>query len=225
MKRSRSFAAKSSPARIFALAAFVTLLLPLAVAAQGTDTLEIRSGEPGTRFASSQPVAMPSIGLDVTRMLLALAIVIGLIFVAKWFLKRFYNGAAMPGGSRAVQVLNRTVLAPKQQILLLQVGRRVVVVGESNGNLTTLAQIDDPDEIAQLVGKLEEEKVNRSTAFGGLFGRAQKKLEDGPVEPEPSRSAPDAERHEADASTDQMRSQLSGLLEKVKSLRGQINRD
>lgn len=187
-----------------------------------TDALEVRAGQTGGRLAATQPIAMPSLGVDVTRMLLALAIVVGLILVARLVLKRFYNGSVQSSGSKAVQVLNRTVLAPKQQILLLQVGRRVVVVGESNGSLATLAQIDDPDEIAQLIGKLGEERLQRASAFGGLFGRAQKKIAE-----EPAESGFDDSNavNPTEEPANQMRSELSGLLDKVKSLRSQIGRD
>lgn len=186
-----------------------------------TDSLEIRAGEAVGRVATSQPVAMPSLGLDITRMFAALLIVIGLILLTRWVLKRFYAGTTHVSGNRAVQVLNRTFLAPKQQILLLQVGRRVVVVGESNGNLSTLAQIDDPDEIAQLIGKLGEERLQRPGAFGGLFGKAQRKLVEEPSENEHAT----VETGDEPPSPEQVRSELSGLLEKVKSLRGQIGRD
>lgn len=189
-------------------------------AAIDPDSIEIRSGAGGAAYSATQPAAMPSLGVDITRMFLALIIVIALILLARWVVKRFYQGAISTGGTRVVQVLNRTVLAPRQQVLLLQVGRRVVVVGESNGSLTTLAQIDDPDEIAQLVGKLNDENTHRSAAFGGLFGRAQRKMEDD------SPSAATSETLNGDAGAAdpaaEARSELSGLLEKVKSIRSQM---
>ncbi len=200
------------------------VMIASAIGASPTDSLEIRAGQASGRVASSQPIAMPSLGVDVSRMLLALVIVVGLIFLSRLILKRFYQGSVSPGGSKAVQVLNRTVLAPRQQILLLQVGRRVVVVGESNGNLSTLAQIDDADEIAQLVGKLDEQRTQRATAFGGLFGRAQKKLDDESADAGASPADREPEMHPA-GETEQMRSELSSLLEKMKSIRGQIGRD
>lgn len=184
-----------------------------------SDSLSIRVRTPGVG-ASTQPVALPSLGFDITRMLLALAIVIGLIYASRWILKRFYGGAVSPAGNRVVQVLSRTVLAPKQQVMLLQVGKRVIVVGESNGAMATLAQIDDPDEIAQLVGRLQEEHSTRAGAFGSLFGRAQTRMAEDESAP-PLGVATDT----STPTVEETKSELSGLLEKVRSIRGQIGRD
>jgi hypothetical protein len=105
---------------VFVLAAQVAAFAAPVVTAP-SDSILIRANETGPRSSATQPAAMPSLSFDVTRMLLALVIVIGLIYLARWFLKRFYDGSVTPGGSRVVQVLNRTALAPKQQVLLLQV--------------------------------------------------------------------------------------------------------
>jgi flagellar biosynthetic protein FliO len=211
---------------LFLLGIVATTVAPILAAAPvgaaPSDSIVIRSTQGGPRVTSTQPVAMPSLGVDITRMLLALAIVIGLIYVSRWLLKRFYGGGATAGGSRVVQVLNRTPLAPRQQVMLLQVGRRVVVVGESNGNMVTLAQIDDPDEIAQLIGRLHEERSGRSMAFGGLFGHAQAKMERD-VSEDDVRPASSAETN-ADSSSEEVKSDLTDLLEKVRSIRNQMGR-
>lgn len=195
--------------------------MPLIASAQGTpsDSLAIRSRAQSTGASATQPIALPSLGFDITRMLLALAIVVALIYLSRWILKRFYGGSVSPAGNRVVQVLSRTALAPRQQVLLLQVGRRVIVVGESNGTMATLAQIEDPDEIAQLVGRLHDEQSTRTGAFGGLFGRAQARMADDAGRDVPGAGEPAA----GDAGSP--KSELSGLLEKVRAIRGQMDRE
>jgi flagellar biogenesis protein FliO len=187
------------------------------------------NGDPTTNPATATLPTTPahSIGFDLTRMAIALAIVLAMIFGARWLFAHFFAGARAPATSKAVKVLGRTSLAPRQQVLLLQVGRRVVVVGESNGNLATLAQLDDPDEVARLVGQLQEEQIQRAASFGGLFGRAQRKMaaEDehsAPVETgdDESSAHPPTESVEGAA----VKSELSGLLEKVRTIRNQLGR-
>jgi flagellar protein FliO/FliZ len=155
-------------------------------------------------------------------MAIALALVLLLILLARWLLTHFFAASRAPATSRAVRVLGRTSLAPRQQVLLLQVGRRVVVVGESNGNLATLAQLEDPDEVAQLIGQLQEEQIARAASFGGMFGRVQKKFE----EDHAARGTSDSSEREDDAAAapdaQQMKSELSGLVEKVRSIRSQL---
>src|SRR4029077_6101766 len=98
----------------------------------------------------------------------------------------------------AVQVLSRSPLTPRQQVVLLKVGRRVLVVADNGSQMNSLCQITDPDEVAGLVGQLRSEKGSGAGqgagagAFGGLFGRSRKSFAAGSDddEPEPETSRP-----------------------------------
>ena len=186
---------------------------------------------PGATTAATSYSPAHSIGFDLSRMGIALAIVLAVIFGARWAVTHFFVTARAPSTSKAVKVLGRTALAPRQQILLLQVGKRVVVVGESNGQLATLAQIDDPDEIAGLVGQLNEEQSTKKTSFSGLFGRVQQKFSgEADVEDEHSprplnELEPPVNEPSVEPANDlQARSELSGLVDKVRAIRDQLGR-
>ena len=185
-------------------------------------------GRRATTASAAAAEAQRSVPFDLARMAIALTIVLGLIFGARWLVTHFFVSARAPSTSRAVKVLGRTSLAPRQQVLLLQVGRRVVVVGESNGQLSTLAQLDDPDEVASLVGQLQEEQIQRAAAFGGMFGRMQKKFaadEDEHAPRELAEIEGQTNEPSVEPATDpQARSELAGLLDKVRSIRDQLGR-
>src|SRR5579862_7348078 len=70
---------------------------------------------------------------ELPRVAGALAVVLALIFILRWGGLRIFNSPATQKASRSVQVLSRSVLAPRQHILLVQVGKRVLVVGDSGG--------------------------------------------------------------------------------------------
>ncbi len=70
-------------------------------------------------------------GFSVQRVVLSLAVVLGLIFALRWVGRRFFAMPGGGGGSQAVQVLSRTTLSPRQHLLLIHVGRRVVLVANS----------------------------------------------------------------------------------------------
>jgi hypothetical protein len=111
--------------------------------------------------------------LDSGHIALALSGVIGLILLLRYCGTRFFHATVIPGRPQAVRVLSRTPLAPRQQVLLIQVGRRIVVTGDSGGQLTSLAQITDADEVASLVGEVSRGKalpIGRS--FTGWFKKA-----------------------------------------------------
>ena len=80
--------------------------------------------------------------------------------------------------------------------------------------MTPLAEITDPDEIAHLVGQVEQDKSGgASRAFGGLFHRARKPFEEPADEPVPHPDAPDESSGE-----------LDGLSEKIRLLSAQFRR-
>lgn len=102
------------------------------------------------------------------QLLLALALVVGLIFLARFLLRRFGGTAKFTGGSRVVEVLARTALTPKHQVFLVRLGRRLVLVGAGPEGLAALAEVTDPDEVAKLAADVEASKPG---AFADIFRR------------------------------------------------------
>src|SRR5262245_21921183 len=155
-----------------------------------------KSGEKSLVSASGAT----SEGFDTRRVALSLAAVISLILLLRFAIRKFLPQAGRGISSGATRVLSRTMIAPKQQVILLQVGRRVVVVGDCGTQMSALAEITDPDEIASLVGQIKQDKSSTavSRAFGGMFKRARKPFDDeiaADVAPEES-LAPSAKSNE-----------------------------
>jgi flagellar biogenesis protein FliO len=84
------------------------------------------------------------------RPLAALGLVVGIILILRYVLGRW--GKAMPAGSAGpVEVVSRTPLPPRGQLLLVRLGRRLVLVGAWNGGATALSEVTDPREVAELL--------------------------------------------------------------------------
>src|SRR3954471_11785206 len=66
--------------------------------------------------------------LDVPRVGISLLVVIALIYATRLTLRKLSRSASGTTSSRAVHVLARNAISPKQQVLVLQVGRRLIVV-------------------------------------------------------------------------------------------------
>jgi len=169
-------------------------------------------------------------GFDTSRVVLSLAIVLGLIFALRWAAQRLFGKTVSNRASRAVQVLSRNVISPKQQLLVVQVGRRLVVVGDSGQQMNALCEITDPDEITALVGQLHEEKrESTGNPFGALFGRAGSQFEKHDEPQRPVGVADDEDEEMADGSTGPSsvqgtRDELSGLMDKVRVMSRQFPR-
>lgn len=110
---------------------------------------------------SSQPLAMPeetpnpapSLFGTLARLVLALAVTIALIMLTVWGLKwvwgkRGWNQLAEEG--KSVRVLSSTYLAPRKTIHLVEVGKRILVVGVGSEEMTCLDIIREPEEVEAL---------------------------------------------------------------------------
>ncbi len=90
-------------------------------------------------------------GYEWLQTLGALGIVIGLIFLTRWGLRRIGLVRHLGGRNNVLQVLATTSLSPRHQMFLVRMGGRVVLVGSGPGGLARLAEVTDPDEVAQLL--------------------------------------------------------------------------
>ena len=107
---------------------------------------------------------------DVRRVTLSLAGVVLLIFGMRAVGRKMVPGAAGTRSSLAVQVLVRSTISPRQQLLLVQVGRRLVLVGSGGAEMNPLCQIDDPDgqeivwpKLLRLPGEVTSERLSHAT--------------------------------------------------------------
>ncbi len=83
--------------------------------------------------------------------LVALAIVVVAIFATRLLVRRLARRSG-PGGSGAVlDVLARMPISGREELLVVRLGRRVVLLGRGREGLTTLSEVSDADEAASLL--------------------------------------------------------------------------
>jgi flagellar biogenesis protein FliO len=169
----------SSPRRCTAAEAATAPTTRAALAADSIERSAIRRGaaasatQPSAAAANTAPPRGAGQSLSMQRLALSLGIVIVVIIAARVVMRKMFPAATVGRSSQVIRVLSRSVLAPKQQFLLLQVGKRLIVVGDSGASMNALAEITDPQEVASLVGQLASESASSSSsAFGAIFGRA-----------------------------------------------------
>jgi flagellar biosynthetic protein FliO len=114
----------------------------------------------------------------------AMTLVLGLIFGLRFALRKLAPAASVGSGqSRLVEVLSRTPVGPKQQVLLLRVADRLLLVGAGSDGMSTLAEITDPEQMADLIGAAERAKANSlsnsfASALRSLRGKADRDAAD-----------------------------------------------
>jgi flagellar biogenesis protein FliO len=108
--------------------------------------------------ASSQAMVMP----DWTRIGTAVAAVAALVLVLRFGAGKWWGSSVGGGKPVALRVVGRSVMGHKQQLILIQVGRRLVLAADSNGQVSRLTEITDPEEVSRLLGEVS---VGRNPAF------------------------------------------------------------
>jgi flagellar biogenesis protein FliO len=190
-----------------------------------------RTASPSTSAgaAPSAGAPAPGSGLELPRVLLAVGIVVALIILLRVLVRWLFPTASAARSTQAVRVLSRAVISPKQQVLLLQVGRRVIVVGDSGTQMNPLCEISDPDELAQLMGQIESERRTVVRPFLPFLRREREPLEEltqdeSDVNALPDAPAPNADAAPADVGLAHAQGELRGLIEQVRSLGRQFRK-
>lgn len=151
---------------------------------------EIASGptsKPALRLAPRnvsprQPLAKPlapTPGAAIGTVAGSLGIVLGVFCVIAWCARRVNPGASSLLPKEAVEVLGRAPLAGRQQMQLVRVGHKLLLVAISPAGVVALTEISDPAEIEHLSG------LCRRGASGSASAAFREALEQLSTEPAP----------------------------------------
>ncbi|MFN4242042.1 MAG: FliO/MopB family protein [Tepidisphaerales bacterium] len=114
-------------------------------------------------------------GVEVLRLLAGLGLVVGLILALKYGASKWLGVRGWSAGeNRGIRVLSRTLMGPRQQLVLVQVGRKLVLLSDSAGQVTSVTEVTDPDEVAELaaqaMGRSAEADGPSASGFAQLLG-------------------------------------------------------
>lgn len=79
----------------------------------------------------------------------------GLVLLAAWGASRWLGRRGAAGGHGALRLLGGVSLGSGRSLCLVQVGRRVLVLGLADKEIRLLSSIRDPDELALLGVELQ----------------------------------------------------------------------
>lgn len=104
---------------------------------------------------------------NTVRMLLSvgssLLIVIGLFLGVAWCYRKTLNTSMGGIPKHVVSVLGRTAIAPRQQLVLVRFGSKLVLVSMVQGEARTISEITDPLEVDQMAGACESHQPHSLT--------------------------------------------------------------
>jgi flagellar biogenesis protein FliO len=93
-----------------------------------------------------------------------LGIVLGVLCVIVWCSRRLAPAGNAPLPKEAVESLGRAPLAGKQQVQLLRVGSKLLLIAVSPTDSQPLMEITDAVEVEHLLGLVRREKPGSSSA-------------------------------------------------------------
>lgn len=118
----------------------------------------------------------------VLNTLAALGVVIALVFLIRWALRRGGVVSAAAPRSSVVEVLSRTTVAPRSHIVLMRVGQRILIVSDSPAGMRTLSTVQEPEEVAELLGSIDAAApTSMTSSFQGAMSKLSSQWSDTPA--------------------------------------------
>ena len=116
------------------------------------------------------------------KMLAALAVVIALMIVAMYFMKKyFFHSLPDVNGSALINIISTRHLGPKNSIMLVEVLGQLILLGVSNQQMSMLSTISDPEAMEKIkIARLKDglssaaDPLSRYKSLFRNFGRLRK---------------------------------------------------
>ena len=102
--------------------------------------LSALAAEPVAQVATAPAVG--SVGGQLTQLVLGLLLVIGLIFVLAWLMRRVQRIG--PGNGQVIELVGSRALGPRDRLVLVQVGEEQILLGITPGRITPLHALKTP---------------------------------------------------------------------------------
>jgi flagellar biogenesis protein FliO len=121
---------------------------------------------PGATSAVATPetTSSPTVGQSLTTVVGGLAVCLGIFFLLVWLSKRHAPGALAPLPKDVVHSLGRFALNSRQQLQLLRVGRKLLLLNVTPTGVQTVTEISDSTEVDRIVGLCQQTSSNSVTA-------------------------------------------------------------
>lgn len=121
---------------------------------------------------ASGPAAAPAASGAIGTVVGSLAIVLGLFVVLVWCSKRFAPAGSAMLPKEAIELLGRASLTPRQQVQLVRVGNKLLVVAISTTGIETLTEITDAAEVERLAALCRRQQpASASSSFSQILGQ------------------------------------------------------
>lgn len=116
--------------------------------------LQPRVTEPTSKSATTSAISqssIPNFSQSATRMVAALAVVLGAFMVLLWVTKKIQGPSQSIMSKQTLEVLGQKQINKIHSLHLIRLGQRILLISASDSSVTCLSEINDPVEVAQLL--------------------------------------------------------------------------
>lgn len=126
----------------------------------------------GNLVAETEKIPDAGTGSLIIRLFLSLALIIGLIYLSLFLLKKSSLGLKKNHTGDLIQILERCYISPKKGIFIVKVGSRLLALGVTETQINLLSEINlNPDSKTDLEDKVTSEKEIRTTFLQKIKGK------------------------------------------------------
>jgi flagellar biogenesis protein FliO len=134
---------------LLASSAVVLVGATAVVALQGFDT---QATSPGGHLRLAEGTAPgPNMGMLLLRTLLALGLLVAIISLGAYGIRRLAGRNTAGAPSSKMQVLGSVFLGPKRALYAVHTSDRVLIIGVTEAQISLLTEIADPEKVAAFV--------------------------------------------------------------------------
>lgn len=131
---------------------------------------------PATRTAKGSGAT--ATGSTITTTMASLGIVLGAFLAVAWVCRKLSPASAGPLPKEVLELLGRTSLGGRQQLQLIRLGNKLVLVAVSVSGVETISEVDDPVEVERMLQLCRREQPG---SVSGTFLDLVSQLEKAPV--------------------------------------------
>ncbi|MFS2199525.1 flagellar biosynthetic protein FliO [Pseudomonas sp. Pseusp3] len=107
----------------------------------------VLAAEPvATATTAAAPAVNSGVGGQLTQLVFGLLLVLGLIFLLAWLLRRVQQ-AGPAGKGQVIDIVGSRALGPRDRLMLVQVGNEQILLGLSPGSITALHVLKEPVQV------------------------------------------------------------------------------
>ncbi|EJM57015.1 flagellar biosynthetic protein FliO [Pseudomonas sp. GM49] len=99
-----------------------------------------------TATTAAVPAVSSGVAGQLTQLVFGLLLVLGLIFLLAWLLRRVQQ-AGPAGKGQVIEIVGSRALGPRDRLMLVQVGNEQILLGLSPGSITALHVLKEPVQV------------------------------------------------------------------------------